>query len=609
MIRRGRWVVVATLAALIAGAAPAARAAEQQSYAAALNYATPAVVAAQGDSLRFTNLDSLAQHDVVSDTPGQFSTALIPGGQSSPVAGVSNLPPGNYTFHCSLHPWMHGQLTILPAGGAGAPGPPPSGPPSAPSPPNPADFLPHVAPAPLGPTEWPFYGGDLASSRDGGSSAPSYNEVPTLGPVWSFESANGDFTGTPVVSGGTLVAGSYGGSVFALDAATGALRWRRELHQPIDASAAIANGRVFVPLATPGKPSIAAFRLSDGAPLWQATVDTQKDADVYGSPVVWSVPAGPAPRAHRRHRRHRRPRRRHHRAHAARRQAPPPAPRDTVYIGTSALYGELNDPNVTTRGSVVALDAATGAVRWKAYTVPPGHDGGAVWSTPAIDGATGRLFVGTGNAYHAPAASTTDSILALDARSGALVAHLQATSGDTWSVKGGPANGPDYDFGASPNLFTGPRGQALVGEGQKSGEYWAFDRSTLKPVWTANTGPGTPAVGGILGSTAYDGHRLYGPDTTGGELWALGTDGKLQWVSSDGGPLQFSAVSAGNGVVYTTDMSATLTAREATTGAVLAKLPIGGASWGGVALAGGSVFAVTGSQGASGWIVAYRPRG
>jgi hypothetical protein len=42
---------------------------------------------------------------------------------------------------------------------------------------------------------------------------------------------------------------------------------------------------------------------------------------------------------------------------------------------------------------------------------------------------------------------------------------------------------------------------------------------------------------------------------------------------------------------------------------VIARLPIGGPSWGGVAIAGGYVFAVTGIEGSSGWVVAYRPRG
>src|SRR5204863_9369215 len=130
-----------------------------------------------------------------------------------------------------------------------------------------------------------------------------------------------------------------------------------------------------------------------------------------------------------------------------------------------------------------------------------------------------------------------------------------------------------------------------------------------EPVWSVFTAPGAPSLGGIVGSTSYDGRRVYGPDTSGGEEWAVSTAGKLAWVSTDAGPLQFAAVSSANGVVYTTDLSATLTAREAGTGAVLAKLPIGAPSWGGVAIAGGSVFAVTGTSGTTGYVVAYRPRG
>ena len=61
--------------------------------------------------------------------------------------------------------------------------------------------------------------------------------------------------------------------------------------------------------------------------------------------------------------------------------------------------------------------------------------------------------------------------------------------------------------------------------------------------------------------------------------------------------------------VDSTDMSGHLTARDVTTGAVVAKLPLGAPSWGGVSIAGGYVFAVTGTQGTSGYVVAYRPRG
>ena len=51
----------------------------------------------------------------------------------------------------------------------------------------------------------------------------------------------------------------------------------------------------------------------------------------------------------------------------------------------------------TFRGSVVALDAATGRLLWQTYTVPAGYSGGAVWgSTPAVDRADGLLYVGPG---------------------------------------------------------------------------------------------------------------------------------------------------------------------------------------------------------------------
>jgi polyvinyl alcohol dehydrogenase (cytochrome) len=464
---------------------------------------------------------------------------------------------------------MRGALTVANASAPQPPPPPPPPNPGSPGGPNPVDLLPKVAPAPLSASDWPFYGRDLSNTRTGGTDAPSNNEVPTLGPVWSFPSSDGDFTGTPVVAGGTLVAGSGGGTVFALDASTGALKWSRDLNQPINGSAAIANGRVYVPVAQVSSPRVVALNLADGSVAWDTTIDTQQNADVFGSPVVWN---------------------------------------GSVFIGTSGENGEVNNPNVSVRGSVVSLDETTGALKWKTYTVPPGFTGGAVWDTPAIEPATGRVYVGTGNAYQAPAANTTDSVLALDSTTGAVLAHRQVTAGDVWNETSNITAGPDADFGSSPNLITGLDGRQLLGVGQKSGTYWAFDRTTLTPVWSALTGPPGTFLGGIVGSTAYDGQRVYGPDTPAGEIWALGRDGRLNWASLDGGPLHFSPVSAANGVVYTTDMTGTLTAREAITGAPLIKLPLGAPSWGGVSIAGGYVFAVTGTQGANGYVVAYRPR-
>jgi polyvinyl alcohol dehydrogenase (cytochrome) len=145
--------------------------------------------------------------------------------------------------------------------------------------------------------DWPLYGKDITGSRDGGTSGPSVTQAATLAEVWRFLCRDGDFTGTPVVAGGTVVVGSYGGTVFALDASTGAPRWSRDLppgpggeREPtINGTAAIANGRVYVPVADVDTPRVVALRLADGALLWDRVIDTQRDADVFGSPVVWAA--------------------------------------------------------------------------------------------------------------------------------------------------------------------------------------------------------------------------------------------------------------------------------------------------------------------------------
>src|SRR4051812_13673284 len=328
--------------------------------------------------------------------------------------------------------------------------------------------------------DWPTYGHDLENTRDAGAAGPPASQVAAMQRAWTFNAPTGDFTGTPVVAGGVVVAGNHGGWVYALDAVTGKVRWSKDLGAPINGSAAIDGNTAYVPVARLGGPRLVALSLADGTKRWDTVLTSQADSSVYGSPVFW---------------------------------------KGSVYIGTS---GPNNDDSHA-RGTVVALDEATGKLRWQTYMAPPGRDGVAVFSTPAIDTATGRLYVGTGNNYHPPATDLSDSVVAMEATSGKILDHFQATPNDTFSAADNPA-GPDYDFGASPNLI----GDKLVGDGQKSGVYWMFDRTTLEPVWNTRIGPGGP-LGGILGSTAYDGTRIYGSDTLDGQIFALGRDGAQAW--------------------------------------------------------------------------------
>ena len=420
---------------------------------------------------------------------------------------------------------------------------------------------------------WPIYGHDLANSRDAGLDGPPAASVGSLSKAWTFTSSTGDFTGTPVVANGVLVAGNNTGWVYGLDAVSGKQLWSRDLGQPVNGTAAIdtrapGGAAVFVPVARVGGPRLVALSLSSGATRWDTVLTDQPGSSVFGSPVYWN---------------------------------------GAVYIGTS---GPNNDDS-TARGSVVAVNERTGRVRWQTFTVPPGRDGAAVWSTPAIDTATGRLYVGTGNNYHQPTTDTEDSMMALDAASGRILAHFQATSNDSFTAND-PA-GPDFDFGASANLVSGPSGQALVGEGQKSGVYWALDRATMKPVWNTTVGPGG-VLGGILGSTAYDGTRIYGADTLDGAVFALTRGGSTSWSSLETGALHVGPTTVANGVLYTVDPAGFLSARDPATGAILAKLPLGAPSFGGVSAVGGAVYAAVGTgpppapapqQDGSGSIIAF----
>jgi polyvinyl alcohol dehydrogenase (cytochrome) len=161
--------------------------------------------------------------------------------------------------------------------------------------------------------------------------------------------------------------------------------------------------------------------------------------------------------------------------------------------------------------------------------------------------------------------------------------------------------------------LTASNGRQLVGEGQKSGTYWALDRATMQPVWSTTVGPGG-VLGGILGSTAYDGTRIYGADTLTGQVFALGRDGSTPWQSLDSGAVHLSAATVANGVLYTVDPAGFLTARDPATGAILAKLSLGQPSFGGVSAVGAALYVAVGTgpppapapqQDGSGSIIAF----
>lgn len=181
-----------------------------------------------------------------------------------------------------------------------------------------------------------------------------------------------------------------------------------------------------------------------------------------------------------------------------------------------------------------------------------GPSGAPIWNSPSIDRKRGLLYVGTGEATSEPAEPTTDAILALDMATGAIRWHFQATANDIFLTgcmnKRDGLNCPknsvflDADFGASTVFVNRPGGRDIVLAGQKSSTLWALDPDTGKLLWSRNFGPGS-ITGGIHWGIAFDGTRVFAPVSV-----LPGPDGKpgpgqvagLHAVNVDTGEVEWS---------------------------------------------------------------------
>ena len=135
----------------------------------------------------------------------------------------------------------------------------------------------------------------------------------------------------------------------------------------------------------------------------------------------------------------------------------------------------------------------------RAGTVLMGPAGAGVWSAPTIDLATNSLYVTTGDGYTTPAAPLTDAVVALDIATGAIKWAKQVTAGDAYTMACTSADttncpqnaGPDHDFGQSAILLPLATGKRILVAGQKSGIVHAFDPDDKgAKLWTAEIGKG-----------------------------------------------------------------------------------------------------------------------
>jgi outer membrane protein assembly factor BamB len=414
--------------------------------------------------------------------------------------------------------------------------------------------------------DWGMYGGGLARtfSRERCWSPIDRSSVRTLVPAWVSKTTR-TVTASPVVAGGVVFVGAWDGVMRAYDAQTGTEKWAYTTAAaggaafgPIVSSAAVADvGGTRLVIFGAG-PVLYALNAVTGQPVWTRAynrglpIDTTP-VEIEASPVVWN---------------------------------------DTVYVGVSTH----NEPASRTdgeNGALVALDAATGADKWRFEPDPAGNGCGGIWGSPAIDVERSRVVFGTANCTDAAKwTQFTEAVISLDAATGALA----------WSYQPSTPNVRDEDFGATPNLYTNANHVDVVGIGKKDGFYYQVraDTGTLLAK-TQVAEPGNVrdnfAVGGFIGSTAVMEGNVFGGTAVGGPPFFHsidGTSGNLRWQSASG-PVY--AASAGvNGVVFNAALDSTLKAFDAQTGAVLWSAPLLGPSSSGAAVVGNMVFVGAGTS-------------
>jgi polyvinyl alcohol dehydrogenase (cytochrome) len=412
---------------------------------------------------------------------------------------------------------------------------------------------------------WNGWGGTVTNTRyvpadKGGISAPL---VPRLKLKWAFglpgvTSARAQ----PVVVGGRVFISSESGDVFALSAKTGCIYWVFHAQSGIRTAVSIgqyktsAGANAWGAYFADGAANAYGVDATTGKQIWMKHVDDHPGARATGSPTYYN---------------------------------------GRVYVPLAGLNEEGQGSRTTYecctfRGSVTALDASTGTVIWKTYTITEepkkrgvtkegvqawGPAGGGIWSAPTIDARRRVLYVSTGNGYADPQQPTTDAVIAMDLEKGGIKWVAQPVPKDVWMMGCQPKNpdnprcpaeqGPDHDFSASPMLAKKTDGKDILIIQSKSGMAYGFDpdKNGAK-VWEYRTSGGS-GLGGQWGGAVDNRLAYFGVNgtlsqtpggmravkiDTGEEVWSKPPEAKLCGTQRGCSAAQGAALTAVPGIVF-----------------------------------------------------------
>ena len=348
------------------------------------------------------------------------------------------------------------------------------------------------------------WGLDVRNTRYQRDSSIYRDNVGTLEVAWTFALDGGQSPHSWfAITGDTVFIGSQGGHLYALSKSNGCERWRLKVDGSIRTGLTHGDigGGVTALFFGTFEGYTYAVNARTGQLIWRTDAREHPFNTLTGTPTF----------------------------HDGRLLVPVSS--IELALAINPLYGCCKS-----RGSLIALDAASGSLLWRRPVIDEapavsgrhllfveqwGPSGAPVWSAPAVDPDSGQIYIGTGENYTAPASATSDAIFSIAPRTGERSWVTQFTVGDTFNMactvhvkhpNCPDTSGPDLDFGAPPIVASGANGEPILLTGQKSGDVHGIDAVSGKTLWSVNVGRGGYLGGVHWGMAAHEGLRfLYAP--------------------------------------------------------------------------------------------------